>query len=799
MAAFLMQIFTLVMALAAFTTGHSLLHRALRRLDSLRSRERLIFAKNSLRKDDLAAYKGHAFVTRPTPEASVRYNYSLVLEYATLESAKSPHSESTNGSGLDTLEIVVDERLPFYCHRESTGAASPCDGKLRYRSFNGRCNNLRNPLWGKHTIPLKRILSPLYDDGVSRPKIRSSRGAHPLPNVRTISNRLHRGGNSLRDERFTLLLMQWGQFVDHDITSTPMVRGLDDSSFILDCTECDSNAKVHEACFPILIPTGDPFFPTIDKYTKKRKCLPFTRSMSGQGSLGPRQQLNQNTGLLDSSHIYGSTICTSDLLRTYKNGQLLVTEHPTSPYLKPLMPMTDGADPRRDECRSRLGMCFHAGDDRSNEQPGLASMHTLLMREHNRLSEQLSAINRKWDDEMIFQEARRIVIAINQHLTYREFLPRVLGPKLMRRYELTIRSDRRYFTKYNPKCSPDIFNEFSTAAFRFGHTLVSSMYEMPKASRTSGFLNASLVLDVRLREHFNNPDVVHKAHFIDSILSGLSKQRIEAYDGTLASDLRNHLFEHHSASHSGLDLASLNLQRGRDHGIPGYIHYRAWCHPWEQRMQRFDELRGILRNADIVSSVYRDVDDIDLFTGGLLEKPVKGGIVGPTLGCIIAQQFRHLRFCDRFWYETPNKRFRFTTRQLKEIKRITLSSVLCHNCDVPRQIQKYAMDVPHSDTNPYYSCDELPKIDITHWKDVGVSAERRADSADAGFCEIRSKIIPFGSEKLVSPCVRCMCVNGEAVCLTIRVSSCSILVKKVGKEAVLLDEFCLAQCPKEML
>ena len=73
------------------------------------------------------------------------------------------------------------------------------------------------------------------------------------------------------------------------------------------------------------------------------------------------------------------------------------------------------------------GGCFAAGDLRANEQIVLASMHTLWVHEHNRLARILKYINKHWDSERIFQEARKIVIAELQHITYKEFLTKFLG------------------------------------------------------------------------------------------------------------------------------------------------------------------------------------------------------------------------------------------------------------------------------------------------------------------------------------------------------------------------------------
>ena len=62
-----------------------------------------------------------------------------------------------------------------------------------------------------------------------------------------------------------------------------------------------------------------------------------------------------------------------------------------------------------------------------NEQIGLTAMHTIWMREHNRIANALADCNRHWDDARIYEETRRIIIAQVQHITYNEFVPLLLG------------------------------------------------------------------------------------------------------------------------------------------------------------------------------------------------------------------------------------------------------------------------------------------------------------------------------------------------------------------------------------
>ncbi|XP_017304704.1 peroxidasin-like, partial [Diaphorina citri] len=180
-----------------------------------------------------------------------------------------------------------------------------------------------------------------------------------------------------------------------------------------------------------------------------------------QQGFGPREQINQNSAYLDGSLIYGEHACQAKDLRSY-DGKLNVT---LMPGRKDLLPNT----PTHPECRSRY--CFVAGDGRASEQPGLTAMHTILMREHNRLAEQLVQINPHWNDEQLFQHARRIMVGQWQHIVYNEFLPRLLGLNAVNLYGLKL-SPTGYYKGYNDNCKPNIMTEFATAAYRIGHSLL---------------------------------------------------------------------------------------------------------------------------------------------------------------------------------------------------------------------------------------------------------------------------------------------------------------------------------------
>jgi len=575
---------------------------------------------------------------------------------------------------------------------------TPCDFTVRYRSFSGRCNNLLSPNKGMAGTLFHRLLPAEYQDGISSPRSSTSRGS-PLPNPRKVSLNIHTS-QATPDPQFTLTLMQWGQFVDHDLARVPIPRG--DNNSVLDCRDCRS-AKEHPSCFPILIPTDDPTFPP-------HSCMAFTRSLTSQDNLGHREHMNQVSHYLDGSVVYGNNLCESEEVRKSDSFLLRTSPNTLSRPGRPrkdLLPLT-GNHPM---CKSADGQCFLAGDDRVNEHPGLATIHTVLLREHNYIASKLIRINPHWNNEKVFQETRKIVSAIIQHITYNEFLPRVMGPSMMKKYSLELLSTG-YSDGYTSDCSLAIFNEFSTAAFRFGHSMISPNLTMMTEEDLRRERGGE---QIQLRNHFNNPDLIRSGRVLDDLVRGLVMAPMEVMDNSITQEVRDHLFEEKNRKMSGMDLPALNIQRGRDHGLPGYNKFREFC--GLSRSQKFDFEEIPKAWVDELHGMYEDPDDVDLFPGLLAEIKLPGAIVGPTLACMIGLQFRYLRSCDRFWYESPDPMVRFTEDQLQAIRAQTLSGLLCRNCDQPGRLPMSSMDKMEILTNPMTDCKDLSHLDLGLWRE----------------------------------------------------------------------------------
>ena len=297
---------------------------------------------------------------------------------------------------------------------------------------------------------------------------------------------------------------------------------------------------------------------------------------------------------------------------------------------------------------------FLAGDIRSNENVVLSSLHTLFVREHNRLARRIRM--HRWEhDEDIYQLARKIVGAEIQFITYNEFLPALLG-------DLRIPHGSGECTQVDPT----IANEFSAAMFRVGHTFLSSDLVVGDTGTT-----------LALRDAFTNPEFItgHPEN-VDHLLSGLSRQRCQEIDSHIVEDVRTFLFLPPPFP-IGLDLAALNLQRGRDHGLPPLNDVREAY--GLMRIADFDEISNDPDVCDAFRKAYESVDDIDPWVGGISEDHVAGANVGSLMLAALVDQFTRTRDGDRFFYTLdPDLNSRFV-RRIIDLEQVTLGRVIGRN------------------------------------------------------------------------------------------------------------------------
>jgi len=125
------------------------------------------------------------------------------------------------------------------------------------------------------------------------------------------------------------------------------------------------------------------------------------------------------------------------------------------------------------------------------------------------------------------------------------------------------------------------------------------------------------------------------------------------------AQVTNHLFQE-PANDYGKDLASINIQRAREHGIPSYSAWRQYCKL--PAIKSWSSMLTDISNATVKAyyDLYTTPEDVDLWSAGVSERSIDDSIVGPTFGCIIAKTFSDLKKGDRFWYENPGLPNSFT-------------------------------------------------------------------------------------------------------------------------------------------
>jgi len=439
----------------------------------------------------------------------------------------------------------------------------------------------------------------------------------------------------------------------------------------------------------------------------------FIRSNAGlrpDCRLGPRESATRVSGVMDGGTVYSNEPEVNADIRAFEGGLMKTLPVFRDKGLMDLLPLAI-EDPDEGCIRpSRDVFCFRTGDPRVNEQTVLTIIHTVMIRNHNLIAKELGKLNPHWSDETIYQEARHINIAIIQHITFNEYLPLLLGKDNIHKHDLVLYTDG-YFDGYDPELDPSNANDFATAAYRFGHSLLPSTVE--RWTPNHKFLGTQ-----KLSEMLQQPYDLFKAGWFDGYVLGLVNQVAQAMDEAVTAEVTNHLFEF-PGDGFGLDLAALNIQRGREHGLPTYNKYREFCGfkpftRWHQLEELFPD--NIVK---AYSRVYETPEDLELWTAGVSENPVPGGLLGPTFTCIIGRQWHNVRRGDRFFYENGGWPSSFTLEQLQEIRKYSMSRLLCDNTDTVETIQLHAFVLPDKKINPRVSCHEsiIPKIDFSKWID----------------------------------------------------------------------------------
>ncbi|XP_010021666.1 PREDICTED: thyroid peroxidase-like, partial [Nestor notabilis] len=314
-------------------------------------------------------------------------------------------------------------------------------------------------------------------------------------------------------------------------------------------------------------------------------------------------------------------------------------------------------------------------------------------------------------------------------ITLRDYIPKIIGPDAFNLYIGP-------YAGYDPTLNPTVSNVFSTAAFRFGHATIQPIVRRLNEQ----YLDDPELPNLHLHEVFFSPWRLIKEGGLDPLLRGLlaHSAKLQVQDQLLNEELTEKLFV--LSNNGSLDLSSLNLQRGRDHGLPGYNDWREFC--GLPKLETHTDLNTVITNHNVTKKImelYHNPSNIDVWLGGLVEDFLPGARTGPLFACIIGKQMKALRDGDRFWWENGNV---FTEAQKHELKKHSLSRVICDNTgisEVPAdafQLGKFPQDFKH--------CVNIPGMNLEAWKEFYQEEEvcgtpKSVENGDFVYCSETGK------------------------------------------------------------
>lgn len=523
------------------------------------------------------------------------------------------------------------------------------------RAPDGRGNNLANPLWGATLTTYLRVTPNSYLDGLGQ----MATAATGWPEPRLVSDRLMAqprdalGRDLDLPNRFGVneYFQFFGQFLTHDTADTiPGRRGVD----------------------PVLPMAGLP--------------VPLVRTDFVLDAAGVRQQRIEETSFLDLSAAYGNSQAVLDLIRDdivnpdgtrTQSARLLTGAENNLPTFAEVaadagvsvatvrLAMLGSAAPGNDEL-------FARSDARVNQNAALTTHYTLWMREHNFQVDRLAAANPTWTQDQLFDTARAITEGIWQRIVYEEYLPKLLGANALRPY-----------AGYRPDVNPSAINEWASVAFRFGHDQSNNLLHTlgEGGSNLGSFtLGQSFALS-------NAAQAVRNGASIDAWIRGQLSAATQEIDGKVVDGNRNILQATPDPLNPGsflrVDLAALDVQRGRDHGVGNYNALREGLGlPTYASFEAFAQANGVsAATLATLREVYGadGIGRLDAIVGGLFERPVPGSMLGETFHLLTVMQFEALRDGDRQFYL---HRFADQPNVLAAIENTSLAEVIARNTGV---------------------------------------------------------------------------------------------------------------------
>ncbi|CAL8088900.1 unnamed protein product [Orchesella dallaii] len=618
-----------------------------------------------------------------------------------------------NRLNISQLNDSIDGILPNdLCYIEPNVT---CNATGWYRSFDGKCNHMFRKS-GSLYSPFRRIINP---------QGKWENHSLTIPRAVNVSHKTY--GKSPKLDKFaSVVLPMWGMFVLQDTLQTATSpanccsnQHHPDRNRISDNETVSNICNITSAYF--FIHGANPFRHEHhehehDKCSNKRPIPAQYPSCSFE----PRTSFNLATSFIDASNIYGSSLEASDKLRDKKLGrgrlkQYTLEHHFQKHGFLPREEAQNGTCFFKSPLNAELKDCIASGNSDVNLIASVAALNTLFLRQHNRIAKFLFHHNPHWDDEKLFQESRRILIAQIQHITYSEYLPQILGNEMLNYTGLSLESGTTYYREYNRDADPSVSTAYAGAVGYFWYSMIPKRQKLRIKAHQSvhDFIWDTTMLMVR--PNFLTNGQKH----MEAMVRGMAMSQANRIGLEIPTQMHKlHLRLNNSTQI--LDIVRLAIEWGRDMDLPPYLEWRKAC-GFDGSSELSDFRKYWYSEAyDTVSSIYEKIEDVDLIIGMLSETPIRGGRVGPTLGCLLADQFLRFRKGDRYWYEGDMSVHHFTEEQLKAIRKTSLARIICDNIHEISEIQRWPMLIP-SLKNPVFSCfdpaNSIPKLNFLLWKE----------------------------------------------------------------------------------
>lgn len=458
----------------------------------------------------------------------------------------------------------------------------------------------------------------------NEPLLRISPKSEPNPrsqyNPREISNIVCVQDENTPKSILSSLVFVFGQFLDHEIS----------------ITHTEENVEF------ITTPSDDPVLPNAQ--------IPFKPSLKDENG----EPINHISSYIDNTNVYGYSSARASALRLHDGtGKLKTGDNDLPPDNVGEHDMaTNGL---------HLNEVFFLGDVRGNENFALIAFHTIFLREHNRLCDEYVVENPQWlgNDDKIFHEARLRLIAKVQAIVFEEFVPLLIGSKLPR------------YTGYKRSVNAGILNEFSSAVYRLHSIVPNEFFLGANASKGT----------IQLRDAFFNPQYIRdNPDIIDDLIEGAITQPMEQMDNEIVEDLRSFLFASPTSGPPPMlhDLASLNIERGRQHQLSDYNTMREAF--GLKKVSSFSEITSDPVLAQKLSDAYNgNIDDIDPWIGINSEDKINGAIYGELGLAITKQQILNLQRGDRFYFENNPT---LSSQEKNELKKTRLKDIIERNTNL---------------------------------------------------------------------------------------------------------------------